>query len=392
MADIRFYNKLDKGQLINLLGRKEDFIRDFTQRTGLGKKELGEVYDDAVIRGNVRGTKWSKFVGSLQKNEGKLLLRNNDPFRGYFKQAVDLAKKEHLEPVINEIEKAQESLKQRKIDDFKAGTKDPKMMEQHKRLYTRLQDEIDWYEDLKNMYKRTPSHFDKMITDAAETAFTGSMKQQALKVVRKWGDNFTSVQALAKLGFNIPASIANVIEAVTHGLPHFGAKEYQRLFKEFNTKNPVQIMKEVVKETENNPRFRGLMYTHDVGTGLDTAFTSSSKYFGSKVLGGFKDVFMYPFSKSTTMGKLLSYKLFKTLGEQQGFKGQGLDDFVLTQMTRNKVLPELDRIPAQAQTQVGKVGLLLQTYLVRVTDLASQHYKSALTLPSAENINTGLMQ
>lgn len=387
-SDLGFYNRLDKGQLIKLFSRKADFVNDMLPHSSLSKADLSAAYDEVIAKGNTRGTSWSKFVGSLQSSNNKLIFKNADPFKEHWRQTVDLAKKEHLEPIINTIEGAQKLLQQRMIDDF-GPTTNPATDLQQGVLKGKLKAEHAWYEDLKDMYKRTPSQLDQWAADAADTAFTGGLKDQALKISRRWGDNFVGVQSLAKLAMNIPAAVSNLTEAVVGGMPELHGKDYHSLLTELGTKHPVVLMKDLIAETKSNPRFKSLLYTHDTGTGA--GFAGSNKFFGSHALGGFKEMLMYPFSQGTTGGKLISYKIFKTIGENQGFKGPALDDFIVNQMVKNKAIPELDRIPLQAKTQIGKVALLLQSYLVRVTDLAAQHYKSALDLPSPENIRKAMM-
>lgn len=388
-ADLEMLSKLDRTQAVKIFANKKEFIENFQSHTSLSKKEIGEIFDEAVITGNMRPTNkyWSKFVGSIQKSDNKLIMKNVDPFKTMGKQYVDLVKKQTLEPVIDKIREAKIE-----IDKQLKAYGDVSTDALPWNAKWRLETEQRWFDEVEAIFRRTPSDFDLALTDMIEGITEGPWKDLALKHTRKFADSFVTWQALLKLGGNFSGSMMQVFESLYSAGPELLTD--LDVLKKMILQNPLDAPKNIDKTLVKmrNSQYAPLLVGR---TGKQTGMTSSAfsagrKFLGSEVLGVGRDLLMKPFQEGTTLGKVIAFSIYDELGQSKGLKGKALDDFIVTMMTKRRQIPDLNRLPFTERNQIARVALVFQDYLVNMFDIMTEKYGQVLENPSPQNIGRAI--
>lgn len=419
VADLRHDSKLDPSQRWNMYQGQAALVDQLVSLTGIKKSALNEMFHKEILSGNVKlqDKAWSKFVASMQHRNGKLIMQNVDPFSGYQRQIADLSKKVHVEPIINEIRAAKV-----KIKDELANLNSqpiPKGERGRERIKTRLNQELEWYDELDDMYRNVPSKLDatitQMVSSLPDTPFGRALKHEA----KVFGDRYVGLQSMLKLGGNVTAGLINVIES-WHGLAPQSVGHIDSVLMDMlndirkSGLNPRKFLENIALEAKDNPavfmitgktrdeleavlasgktgKALGGTTAHDLSGLSDSAFGGSDRFFGNRTLGAARDALMYPFSTGTDLNLLLSYRYLKRLGERGGKSGAQLEEWVTMMMTEHKVLPDLDKIPLTSRNNAAKVALVFLGYLNRVADHAKGYYSTALKNPSPTNITRAMM-
>jgi len=383
VSDLEYSARLDKSQLQRLRERKPQFVQELVAQGAGTAKELNILLDDMIRQNNVKdpNAPYRRFVGSLQTSEGKLLTQNVNPFKTMYSQAVALAKRTELEPVVNKL-----ITERQKLEEKLANRSQFKTPQE----YSLTQAEVHWYKDLEAQYRGQPSQIDIALNDAMDAGFAALpeplKKYISPKYSRTAADYFLAAESLMRLGGNFSASLFNVAEAIRNGLPELSPKGYLRLadnlglipFKDGKFRPPTQAIVDTINDMKRHPAAEMLLTGRQTDAGLNSTFGTSQRMFGSYTIGGIRDGLMLPFEAGTTLGKALSYNIFKATGEDLGLTGKALDDYIITQMAHTGSMPEMSKLPLTSRSKVASIALLFKNYLIRLADNEWHYMEQAL--------------
>lgn len=383
VSDLEYAARLDGSQLQRLRERKPEFVDQLVAQGAGTKAEVNLLLDDMIRKGNVKdpNAPYRRFVGSLQQSEGKLLTQNTNPFQTLYSQSVDLAKRIELEPVINELIIQRQGLEEKLAN--RNVLKNPKE-------YQLISDEIHWYKDLEAQYRGKPAELDIQLGNAMEAARNALpenvRRMLSPKYNRNMADYFLAAESTLRLGGNMSASLFNIAEAVRNGLPELTPKAYIPLmqnlgiipFKDGKFRLPTTALKETIEDMKRHPAADMLFMGRETDSGMNSTFGTSQRMFGSYVVGGLRDTMMLPFEAGTTVGKVLSYNIFKATGQEMGLSGKALDNYVITQMAHTGSMPEMSKLPLTSRSKVASIALLFKSYMIRLADNEWNYMEKAL--------------
>jgi hypothetical protein len=387
VADLEYQSKLDKPQFIKMMKKKGTLLSDLVEQTGIAERDLDRMINDFVITGNLKdpSSKYRRFIGSLMQNEGKLLTQNVDPFKTMNQQFIELTKREKLGPVVNAFIEAQQ-----KVDEeLKVTLQDP--IRKSKLLAEQI-----WFEDMEAVYRGTPHWIDTWLNERLDSIPMPENIRGILYRNGKWvADQYVGLESQLKLALNFSASSFNILEAVRAGLPELGIDQYKKIATELGMDaiesggDPIRTMQNSLNkliDEVSQSKVSHLIFTGKDASTPSSVFGSSDRLYGSRTLGKARDVIMMPFEKGTEIGKLITYKIYKTVGESQGLFGDKLDDFIIKEMARTGSLTDLSKIPLQERMTIAKPMLLFKAYMIRLADLEMGYWEKVLADPTPDNI------
>lgn len=335
-----------------------------------------------VLSGKIRpldNLNYSRFVASLQEAEGRLVFDSQNPYQAFKSQGIDLFKKYHNEPLINQIYDNIKDLETKLSTIEKRPFGSGSVWDIPKRIDA----EITLMNDYANVLRNTPTLFDQAVAEALAVlpeASVGTVKN----ILRKSGDTYTFLESTMKLGGNISGSLLNVIEALRSTGSEVDPVTFARMMGKIS-KNPLKYMDDIKQVIKSNPAYSDALFQGEIDFFTTSSFGNSQKLFGSRTAAAGHKLFMSPFTSSIHFSKLLSFSILDEVSTTMGLKGAKKTQWILDTLQSSKALPDFDLIPLMRRSPgMLKPALLFKSFIVRMADTEVENF-----MRSAKNLKLG---